>query len=58
MEKEDRLEKIPMEEALEREVDCGVSDPKLWALRGVYFADDGARESPFGLARTRFEGFT
>lgn len=61
MEKEDRLEKRPMEEALEREVDCGVFDPKLRALRGVYFADDGARESresPFGLARTRFEGFT
>jgi len=45
VEKEERLEKRPIEEALDREVDCGVSDPTLWALRGVYFADDGARES-------------
>lgn len=29
VEREDRLEKRPIEEALDREVDCGVSDPTL-----------------------------
>lgn len=61
VEKEDRFEKRPIEEVLDREVSCGPSDSTLRPLRGVYLADAGGRESrgsPFGSARTRFEGFT